>query len=205
MSAITLERPKNCLYMRTPSESDIAVVETWMADPRINRWFDFGGGRQALPRTALKAMAHSSMHLIRVFAEERNAAPVGVVAVQDAANPLGIGTLWIVRGSYDSGGHDIAYAACVEALRIAFLNYGTNSIVAWIVSANRPSLALCRKVGLKPAGRLRGTHLIGNRNYDRLLFDILADEFHALHPHPLAAVVDADGAPGGRDYQGSQS
>ncbi|MBU1315029.1 MAG: GNAT family N-acetyltransferase [Alphaproteobacteria bacterium] len=169
------------VFLRSPTSSDLATTERWLEDPKVNRWFDFGQGRKTLNRTALLGLARNSANVFRVFSADPGGAPVGLVVVQDVRCGPRCGHLWVIRGRFDEGGKDITFHAVVETMRLAFCNGGASSVNIWIAEMNWPSIALSRRVGFKEAGRLRGAHLLDGRRCDRLVFDMLAEEFRERH------------------------
>lgn len=83
-------------YLRALEKSDCETVATWLQNPVLNEWMDFGNGRQALNALAISIMARSPDHFVRVVLDARNRL-IGVFGLQQVRHPFRVAQLWGVR------------------------------------------------------------------------------------------------------------
>jgi RimJ/RimL family protein N-acetyltransferase len=155
------------------------LVASWLARKEIYQWLDFGNGRQAVTPVMLKFMAHRDSHLMRVYTLPRTDIPIGIVGLNNLDHAFKTATLWGVAG--DTSFHNRGYAsiAASKLLGIAFRDLGLRAVNTWVVDHN-PSLRSVERMGFRFIGRQRLCHCIDGRPYDRLLFDLLAEEHQEL-------------------------
>jgi RimJ/RimL family protein N-acetyltransferase len=109
-----------------------------------------------------------------------------LVAVDHVNRHAMLGIL-IGESEYQSQGYG------AEAIRL-LLDYGfnllnLNSVMLGVMSFNRRAIRCYEKVGFQRIGRRRQSRIIGERRYDTILMDILADEFES--PYVVATLEDA--------------
>ncbi len=155
---------------------DLDAVSVWLADPRIYKWLDFGGGRQILSRSALAVAVNSGTHCIRAVRDSTGRL-IGITGLQHVNSPFRTGMIWGARPTLRPPSRTNASLQIREMLRIGFTELGLRSIHAWVVERNKPSILAVLGGGMKPMGRQRLAHVIDGRSYDRLLFDIVAEEY----------------------------
>ena len=68
-----------------------------------------------------------------------------------------------------------------EAMKL-LLDYGfkllnLNNVFFWVYSFNKRAINCYKKCGFKEIGRRREAYIIGNKKYDEIYMDILAEEF----------------------------
>lgn len=152
-------------------------VAGWLAEERNNRWLDFGGGRRVVDALALKVMCQRDLHLIRVFTDDDEDRPVGIVGLSDVDERSRTATAWVVLGEKEYGRKDLTIRAVDQILRIGFEDLGLQSVFAWTVEINRGGRRLLERFDFRFIGRKRKCHRIRGKLYDRLLYDLLADEY----------------------------
>ena len=162
----------------------IETVAGWTADPAISRWLDFGNGVQALTPAALRIMTQRPMHCLRVFMPDDADVALGVVGFTNVDRNFKTAMPWIVLGNrtyrHASGRPPASVVALSKLLTLGFTELGLASIYAWVVETNRASLRLAPKLNFRYIGRQRRCHWIDGTSYDRLLFDLLAEEHKEL-------------------------
>ncbi|MGU7811618.1 GNAT family N-acetyltransferase [Burkholderia sp. AW49-1] len=163
-------------WLREPGPSDIDDIVTWLAQPAISQWFDFGLGRQALPALAVHAMLHSRQHQIRVFGSAGYRVPSGVVAVSDVTHRFATGSFWVLRDRQRPASADMAYHAACSLLHEAFIRNRLRCITAWAVDCNAPSQRLLARLGFRLIGLQRDCHLVDGTSVGRLLYDLLPED-----------------------------
>jgi RimJ/RimL family protein N-acetyltransferase len=162
----------------------IEAVAGWLSEERNYRWLDFGNGVQALSPVALKIMVQRDVHALRAFTAD-DGLPVGVVGLSSVDRAFKTATIWIALGDKRHSRKGYALLAAAKMLTFGFRELGLAAINAWAVECNHASLRIIRRLGFRPAGRLRRCHYIDGRAYDRLLFDLLAEEHQELDPREL--------------------
>ncbi|RFU44193.1 N-acetyltransferase [Paraburkholderia sp. DHOC27] len=160
-------------WLREPDGNDVNDIAAWLADPDINRWFDFGQGRQALPVLALQLMMQSGRHRLRVFGPKGHNVPSGLVAVSDLTHAFGTGSFWVLRDSRRPACTDMTLLASTEILREAFETGRLHSITAWAVDSNVRSRRLLERIGFRLIGLQRDCHVMHGSRFGRVLYDLL--------------------------------
>jgi RimJ/RimL family protein N-acetyltransferase len=156
------------LPLNTPEVFEL--VASWLARKENYQWLDFGTGRQGVTPVLLKFMAHRDSHLMRVYTLPGTEIPIGIVGLNNLDHAFKTATLWGVAG--DTSFHSRGYAsiAASKLMGIAFRDLGLRAVNTWVVDHN-PSLRSVERMGFR---------LIDGRPYDRLLFDLLAEEHQEL-------------------------
>lgn len=155
----------------------IELAATWLGEEENYKWLDFGHGKQRIGALALKLMSQRDIHLLRAFTEGSGSQPIGVVALSDIARAFGTATLWYVLGEKAYARHGYTTEAVYLLLDVGFRELGLRSVQAWTVEANRASVRVLERNGFSLAGRLRQCHVVDGIPQDRLLFDLLAEEY----------------------------
>ena len=162
----------------------IETVAGWTADPAVARWLDFGNGVQTLTPNVLKIMTQRPMHYLRLFMPDDADVALGVVGFTNVDRSFKTAMPWVVLGNrtyrHASGRPPATTVALSKLFTLGFTELGLESIYAWVVETNRASLRLARKLNLRYIGRQRRCHWIDGTSYDRLLFDLLAEEHKEL-------------------------
>lgn len=155
------------------------VAAGWLARKENYQWLDFGNGRQPVTPALLKIMTQRESHFLRIYTSDRDHDPVGILGLNSIDRSFKTATFWGVSGekSFRNRGHSTF--ASSRFLALAFRELGLETINTWAVDQN-PSLRTIERLGFRCVGRLRQCHYIDGRPYDRLLFDLLADEHREL-------------------------
>jgi RimJ/RimL family protein N-acetyltransferase len=93
-------------------------------------------------------------------------------------------THWAVLGRKEYGPKDLTIRACAGILEIGFRELGLQAINAWTVEVNRPARRALERLHFRLMGRQRRCHYINGKAYDRLLYDLLAEEFRGYRELP---------------------
>jgi RimJ/RimL family protein N-acetyltransferase len=152
----------------------LETVAQWLADKQNHQWLDFGNGVQAPSALSLKLMTQRGVNVLRVYTADDDVTPIGVVGLSNVDRHAGTATVWAVLGRKRYGGY--TDRAVKGLLTIAFTELGLQSVNAWTVETNIPSIRCMERLGFRPVGRLRQCHRIDGRVFDRLLYDLLASE-----------------------------
>jgi hypothetical protein len=156
---------------------------------------DFGRGRDAPSARELLYMANSKSHFIRTVHDNVSNRFEGVIGIMDIDNFHGVAVIWGARPLLlrprCSDASNITRSAC----RWVFQNTPVQCIQAWSIEFNRPSIRAMTRAGFIETGRHRSAHIYNGKRYDRILFDLTADEFYAYELNlgesikPLTEVV----------------
>ncbi|MFM0651943.1 GNAT family N-acetyltransferase [Paraburkholderia sediminicola] len=160
-------------WLREPDGHDVNDIAAWLADPDINRWFDFGQGRQTLPLLALQVMMQSGRHRLRVFGPTGHKLASGLVAISDLTHAFGTGSFWVLRDSRRPACRDMTLLASIEILREAFETGRLHSITAWAADSNVRSRRLLERIGFRLIGLQRDCHVMLESRFGRVLYDLL--------------------------------
>lgn len=161
----------------------IEIASRWLAEDTNARWLDFGGRDGRLTPMALHVMAQRDQHCIWVYGPPGERTPVGLVALGNIHARYRTAETWCVLGEKAYGQGDLTIRAASRLLEHAFRDLALHSVYAWTVEINRGGRRLLERTGFRYAGRLRESHRIDERCYDRLWFDLLAREFRGYGPH----------------------
>ena len=160
-------------WLREPDCHDVNDIAAWLADPDINRWFDFGQGRQTLPVLAVQLMMQSGRHRLRVFGPTGHTLASGLVAVSDLTHAFGTGSFWVLRDSRRPACKDMTLLASARILRDAFETAQLHCITAWAVDSNVRSRRLLERIGFRLIGLQRDCQVMNGSRFGRVLYDLL--------------------------------
>jgi RimJ/RimL family protein N-acetyltransferase len=159
-----------------PDAAALGRVAGWLADVATARWLDFGDGTQTLTLPALALMAKRPAHLLRMFTPDGADEPVGLVAFSDIARTVGTARLWYVLGAREHAGRGLTTRAVSRLLGVGFAELGLVAVNAWVVDGNGASVRVLERNGFRLIGRQRRCHAMDGRRWDRLLYDLIAEE-----------------------------
>lgn len=177
------DRDVGTMELKPLDAGDPERVADWLARKENYQWLHFGPGRQTLDALTLKVMDRRDQHLLRLFTPGSGHGPVGLVALSDIDRRFGTAGVWYVLGEKDQGRKGYTTRAVSRLLDLAFGKLGLGAVHAWTVETNEPSQRLLMRLGFRLCGRKRCCHRIEGVTYDRLLFDLLAEE-HERRPVP---------------------
>lgn len=165
-----------------PFESaDIPLVAGWLAQEENHRWLDFGRGLQRPGDIGLRVMIQRDIHVLRLYAPDEDAdRPVGIVGLSDVDRNFGTATLWAVLGDKEYGERRLTTRALSALLTIGFDEIGLTSVNAWTLEINRGGQRIMDHLKFQFIGRQRKCHVIDGRRYDRLWYDLLAEEHEEI-------------------------
>jgi len=155
---------------------DVDVTARWLADERNAQWLDFGGASGVLNPVSLRVMSQRPGHCIWMYGHAEGS-PAGVVALGNIQRRFRTAEAWFVLGAKEHARQDLTVRALGRLLDHGFTQLDLRCIHAWTVEINRGGRRVLERLGFRLAGRLRESHTIGDRAYDRLWFDLLAHEF----------------------------
>lgn len=155
------------------------LVAGWLAQKENYQWLDFGNGMQIITPALLKVMVHRENHFLRAYTADHNDTPIGLVGLNSINPAFRTGTFWGLSGDKSFRYRGCSTFASSKLMSIAFGDLGLVSVNTWAVEHN-PSIRTIERLGFRRLGRQRRCHWIDGRVYDRLLFDLLADEHREI-------------------------
>ncbi len=151
------------------------TVAEWLSLKENYQWLDFGNGRQILTPEWLKIMTQRDTEILRAFTSDHDDTPIGVVGLTNIDRAFRTARIWVVAGDTSFRARGYATRAASRLLTYGFETVGLNVVNTWIVEHN-PSLRIAQRLQFRLIGRQRQCHLIDGVAYDRLWFDLLANE-----------------------------
>lgn len=165
------------MELRPLQSSNINLVSEWLSRSENYQWLDFGNGIQMLSPPLLKLMSQSEKHCLRLYALSEEQCPVGLVGLSNIDKHFKTALLWYVLGDKKVADRGHTTVAVSRLLGIGFNELGLRSISAWAVEGNYPSIRVLEKNGFRYIGKQRTCHLIEEIPRDRLLFDLVSEEY----------------------------
>ncbi|WP_447985075.1 GNAT family N-acetyltransferase [Nitrospira sp. Nam74] len=176
------------MELRSLEDSDIAVVVGWLSDPQNYQWLDFGNGIQSLSPALLKVMSSNAKHCLKLYSLSDGEHPLGLVALTNIDKHFNTALLWYVLGNKMFANQGHTTAAVSKLLATGFNELGLRAINAWAVEANHPSVRVLEKNGFRYIGKQRACHVVEGKVMDRLLFDLVAEEYRQYSDRHAAAL-----------------
>ncbi len=153
---------------------DHAQVATWLSDPSINRWLaNRWQGRTLGPKHIGVLVASPATHLYLIRHE---GVPAGLVALSEIDGASSSAGVWYLIDEAHRG-KGLATTAVRRVVGTAFEELGMVSLNAWVTFGNEASKCVLERVGFQYVGVLRRGSLLDARHVDRLVFDILPEDF----------------------------
>lgn len=168
------------MKLKEIQREDIPLVAGWLSDPANYRWLDFGRGVQAVDAVALRIMLQRDIHLLRLFTGDDDR-PIGLVGLSDINRSFGTATAWTVLGDKAAARQGITTRAVGGILTLGFRDLGLASVDGWTLETNRGGKGVMERLNFKFIGRQRKCHRVDGCLYDRLWYDILAEEHLELN------------------------
>jgi len=165
------------LPLDTPELIELAAG--WLAQKENYQWLDFGSGRQLVTPTMLKIMVQRETYFIRAYTSDTADVPIGIVGLSNVDRFYKTATFWGLSGEKSFRNRGFSTIASSKLMTIAFRDLGLHTVNTWAVEGN-PSIRTIERLGFRYIGRLRQSHYIDGRPYDRLLFDLLAHEHREI-------------------------
>ena len=156
MAAVAEELRTTRLRLRpwTTGPGDLARLTDMYGRPEVTRWL---GGAPSVPPTELVARwaaVHRLDDRFLCWAVERpDGTPAGTVLLKPLPNGVGeVEVGWHLHP--DSWGHGYATEAARGVIDRGF-TLGLPEVYAVVRPGNAPSMAVCRRLGMTPLGRMR--------------------------------------------------
>ena len=155
------------------------LVAEWLGRKENAQWLELGSARQAVTPSLIGVMARRDAHFLRLYTSDADDAPIGIVGLSSVDPVFRTATFWGVSGDKSYRNRGYSTLAISKLMTLAFRDLKLRCVNTWAVEGNS-SLRTIQRLGFRYAGRLRHSHTIDGRPYDRLLFDLLAAEHREL-------------------------
>ena len=148
----------------------------WLTDKDNRQWLDFGDGAREMDPGTLSAMVRDDSHILRAFTAADTGEAIGLVGLASVNRDFRSAILWAVLGDRRYAAKGYVLRATAAMLTLGFAEYGLECVNAWAVECNRASLRILKKLNFTPIGRQRACHRIDGQAFDRLLFELQAQD-----------------------------
>lgn len=155
------------------------LVAGWLSDENINQWLTSEWRGQTINARLLPAIVRNRRNRLLLACQDGQ--PRGLVGFADLDEVDRVAMIWYLLGDREHGGRGLITEAVACALRVAFGELGLCAVYAWIIDGNEPSRRVLVKNGFREAGRIRSAARCGDRNVDRVYFDLTAGDFGQDH------------------------
>jgi len=165
--------------LRLSAPEVLELAGAWLAEKENYQWLDFGGGTQIISPALLRVMAQRETHLLRAYTSNSDDTPIGLVGLNGINPAFRTATFWGLSGDKSFRNRGYSTFASSRLMSIGFGELGLVSINTWAVEHN-PSIRTIERLGFRRVGRQRRCHWIDGRPYDRILYDLLAEEHREI-------------------------
>jgi RimJ/RimL family protein N-acetyltransferase len=160
-------------------EDEVRLVHGWLTDSANTKWLDFG--QRAAPQLlTFRMMIQRRDDVYWVFTPDGSDTPIGLVVLNEVNLKCKTGKLWLVLGDRQYARKGYALRALDRLLDHAFFGLGLEALHAWIAEDNERSLRVASILGFRCMGRQRRCHWLDGRIVDRVLFDLVREEYTPL-------------------------
>lgn len=156
------------------SAEHFEIVAQWLSRSDINRWLSGEWrGTKASPTVIAIAVRNRRN---RFFLVSNQGEPCGLAALSDIDTADKSAMLWYLLGEQQLSGRGITSDAVKQLVGIAFSELGLQSLFAWAMQSNIPSLKLLTKVGFREVGYMRRASCLEGKQVNRVYFDFIPND-----------------------------
>jgi RimJ/RimL family protein N-acetyltransferase len=154
----------------------LRLASRWLAEGQDSAWLDLGGSEQGLSAGSLRRMIDDEAHIVRAFTSDKEGLPIGLVALSSVNPDFRTAVLWAFLADRDHEQGGYLRRAASAMLTLGFVEHGLECINAWTLEDNQGSLRVLQELNFRPIGRERRAQSRDGRDFDKLLFEIMAAE-----------------------------
>lgn len=166
------------LTLRDIKYEDIPLLKPWLTDKENAKFMDPFFQNESLRDEQIAFFLMRKDR--RTFLILCDSVPVGMMGLTNIDKINQSTEIWSLLGEKTYRQKGIITIGYVLTLKKAFQELYLHSVHAWVVDGNY-TISVCEKLGFKTIGRQRQCHLFDGVFKDRILFDILRNEFNVLH------------------------
>jgi len=147
------------------------LVARWLSCPEINRWLSSEWRDRRVDATLIAITVRNRRN--RLFLVRHDGEACGLVSLAEVDSLDKTAMVWYAIGEPQHLGQGVSSDAVLQLVRYGFDCLRLESMYAWIMEDNVASRRVLEKVGFRAAGRIRRATCSGQRQVDRLYFDIV--------------------------------
>ncbi|MCX5905399.1 MAG: GNAT family protein [Proteobacteria bacterium] len=164
--------------IREITHNDIKIIRPWLIDKDNAKWLDHFFDNDTLRDEQIALFFFFKYK--KIFLVLYKNIPVGIVGLNSIDHVNRSAELWSLLGERAYRKKGIIKSAQYQILKKAFYELHVHSITAWVVDGNVMKTGL-EKLNFKTIGRQRECHLIDGVLKDRILFDMVKEDFDEIH------------------------
>lgn len=165
------------VYIRDFVHGDIQTIKPWLIDKENAQWLDpfFENENLKDEQVAFFLLRKDK----RIYIVHCDDIPVGIMGLNSIDTTNRSAELWNLLGNREYRRRGITKIALYLTLQKAFHELNLHSVTAWVVDVNVMKRCF-EKLHFKTVGRLRECHVFNRILHDRILFDILRNDFDKI-------------------------
>ena len=160
--------------LRDFNKNDLDNIYSWLTDSENSKWLDtfFQDVNLKIEQLMFFLMRKDK----RVFIIEHDGVPVGIMGLTNIDEINKSSEIFGLLGNKEYRKKGVFTLAQYLAVKKAFHDLNFHSVNAWVVDGNY-TIKICEKLNFKIIGRQRQCHMFDGVLKDRILFDILREDF----------------------------
>lgn len=162
------------ITLRDMQQTDIPLLKPWLTDKENAKFLDPFFQNESIKDEQLAFFLMRKDR--RIFLILCDGIPVGMMGLTNIDGINRSAEIWSILGEKTYRKKGVITVGYALALKKAFQEFGLHSVHAWILDGNF-TIRVCEKLGFNTIGRQRQCHLIDGVFKDRILVDILHNEF----------------------------
>lgn len=153
------------------------IVTEWLINSRNKNEIKIGMNDQVIDPLAFRHMSNDPGNRFYFIFEENSRQPFGMIALSEINMHSKTARMWYVLSSVNSTYIKNLTDAAHQIACLGFSELGLESIHAWTLNNDELSKQILINNRFNFIGRRRQCHPENGKLHDRLLYDIVADEF----------------------------
>ncbi len=167
------------LRLEPPAPRHLAALARWFSDAETGRYME-SPGETCTEEELAEAFFVGRADIDFVACDLRTGEPVGYCGLYDLSG--GRAQITFLVGEASRRGRGAGREIGELLLRAAFARHDIDALEARVVVENEASLRLCRALGFRDVGRLRGSHRLGDRRIDEILLELTREDHAGKRP-----------------------
>lgn len=163
------------------------IVTQWLTNQEKDHEIRIGMNNEDLDPISFRQLSNQPTNRVYFIFREEMRQPLGMVVLSDIDMNSKTGRIWYVLGDSNSFDESHITEAVNELVKNAFYKLGLSSITAWCFSDDLLSKEVLRNNHFNFIGKRRQCHLKKGQLEDKLLFDLLAQEYQDFICEPIPA------------------
>ena len=179
----TVFSSKEAVFLTEAGRKHLKSVSKWLNDTAITQWLDpfFQAGFSAKTYGFFLSKRDKKTFIITYRSR-----PVGICGLVDLDLQNRTAETWLVIGEASARARGVAVAAGAALCEKAFYDLELQTLTGKIRIDNEPALSMMHYTGWQKVGVLKNSLRIGDRFYDRYLFQLIREDFEAWRTNRTA-------------------